>query len=253
MPPSQKSARVQGGQAAVLALIAGYIDSYTLLNYKVYASFMSGNTTQTGLGAGQGRLAEAAHHLLPIPLFLIGVFVGTFLLLGGLRHPLRRLCGLVAALLSASLAAAYLDPLPGWFIIILLSLAMGVMNSTITHVGGQSVSLGFVTGDLNNLSRHLALAARRMPVSDAQGSWDTHGWRAVVLGCVWASFLMGALLAGAAMAFFGHSILLPPTLILLVLALCDRETRRPTGLVDNSSRLVTPAETNPDRRKDLPG
>ena len=87
MPPSQTSARVQGGQAAVLALIAGYIDSYTLLNYKVYASFMSGNTTQTGLGAGQGRLAEAAHHLLPIPLFLIGVFVGTFLLLGGLRHP----------------------------------------------------------------------------------------------------------------------------------------------------------------------
>jgi hypothetical protein len=41
------------------------------------------------------------------------VFVGTYLLQGGLRHPVRRLCGLVAALLAISFAAAELFFLPG--------------------------------------------------------------------------------------------------------------------------------------------
>jgi hypothetical protein len=38
--PSQKSAHVQEGQAAVLAFIAGYVDAYTFLNYRVSAAFM---------------------------------------------------------------------------------------------------------------------------------------------------------------------------------------------------------------------
>jgi uncharacterized membrane protein YoaK (UPF0700 family) len=213
--------RLQGLLAGILSFVAGYVDAYTLLHYRVYASFMSGNTTEMGLNAGLGQLAEAAQHLLPIPLFVVGIFFGTFLLQGGLRRPTRRLCGLVAALLAASLAALYLDPPAEWVSIILLSLAMGVMNTVITHVGGQSVSIGFVTGDLNNLSRHLALAARRMPLSDPQGAWDTHGWRAAVLGVVWAFFLLGALLAGAATALLGRCILLPPTVILAIFAVCD--------------------------------
>jgi uncharacterized membrane protein YoaK (UPF0700 family) len=33
------------------------VDSYALLNFGVFASFMSGNTTSGGLQAGQGKLA----------------------------------------------------------------------------------------------------------------------------------------------------------------------------------------------------
>ena len=35
----------QAWKARGRALISGYVDSYTLLNFGVYASFMSGNTT----------------------------------------------------------------------------------------------------------------------------------------------------------------------------------------------------------------
>jgi uncharacterized membrane protein YoaK (UPF0700 family) len=225
MTPTQKSTRVQEGVAAVLAFIAGYIDAYTLLNYKVYASFMSGNTTQTGLHTGQWRLAEAGHSLLPIPAFVIGGFVATLLVAEKPPHQLRRLCGLVAALLSVSLAAAYLDPLAGWFGIILLSMAMGVMNTVLDHVGKQAVRIGFVTGDLLSLGGHLAQTTRRLPLSDSQGPWDTHSWRAALLVGVWSSFLTGAMLSGAGTGYLGHWILLPPALILLVVAVCDRDTR----------------------------
>jgi uncharacterized membrane protein YoaK (UPF0700 family) len=228
-PP--EAATLNSWLVVILALIAGYVDSYAFLNYKVYASFMSGNTTQTGLQTGQEKLAEAGLDLLPIPLFVAGVFVGTFLMHSGLRQRLSWLFGLVAALLAVAMAAVYPGPLPGWFGIMLLSLAMGIMNTTLTRVGEQSVSLGYVTGDLNNLGRHLALALKRVPVPDAQGSWDTHGRRAALLGGVWTGFLIGAVLAGAATPRFAAWTLLPPTLILLVLAALSRapaEDRRTT-------------------------
>jgi uncharacterized membrane protein YoaK (UPF0700 family) len=45
--------RVQWAIAVLLALIAGYLDGYGLLSLKTYVSFMSGNTTFTGLKSGQ--------------------------------------------------------------------------------------------------------------------------------------------------------------------------------------------------------
>lgn len=217
MPPSRPSARTQGGLAAVLALIAGYVDSYGFLNYRVYASFMSGDTTQTGLQAGQRRLAEAGHNLLPIPLFVIGVFLGTLITHSGLRRPLRWLLALVAALLIIDMGAVYVAA-ADWLSIAILSLAMGMMNSALSRVGGQSISLGYVTGGLNNVGRHLALAAKGAPLADAQGQSDTHGRRAALLGGIWLAFVVGALLAGAATPSFAVRTLLAPALVLLALA-----------------------------------
>jgi uncharacterized membrane protein YoaK (UPF0700 family) len=227
--PDEVTARVPGWQVAVLAVIAGYIDSYVFLNYKVYGSFMSGNTTQTGLQTGQGRLAEAGLNLLPIPLFVAGVFAGTLFVHSSLRHRLSWLLGSVAALLAVAMAAADPGVLPGWSGIILLSLAMGMMNTTVTRVGEQSVSLGYVTGDLNNLAQHLALAVKRVPAP--HGSGDTHGRRATLLAGIWAAFLIGAALAGAATPRFAAWTLVPPILVLLALiafgrAVMNRRTGR---------------------------
>lgn len=55
----QESARVQAWRTPGRALISGFVDSYTLLNFGVYASFMSGNTTSAGLHAGHAKLAAA--------------------------------------------------------------------------------------------------------------------------------------------------------------------------------------------------
>src|ERR1700693_3452685 len=56
------------------------------------------------------------------------------------------------------------------------------MNTSITRIGGPTVSLGFVTGDLKNLGQHLAMGLKRAPVRQTQGQWDTdcilHGSRA---------------------------------------------------------------------------
>ena len=103
---------------------------------------------------------------------------------------------------------------------------MGMMNTTLSHLGAEPMNLTFVTGTLNKLGRHLALAVKRATLPDAQGPWDTHLRRAGLLASVWAGFLTGAVLSGAANSCFGVRALLGPFLILLALALFGNTQER---------------------------
>jgi uncharacterized membrane protein YoaK (UPF0700 family) len=220
--PSANRAREQAWLLAGLALIAGYVDAYTFISYKVYGSFMSGNTTQTGLHAGQGDLGLAAYNLLPIPMFVAGVFAGTLLVYSHLSHRLRLLIILVAALLVLGVVTTSFSPTMAWVGIMALSLAMGMMNTSVTGVGRQTIGLGYVSGTLNSLARHLALAAKETPLLDATGPHDTHARRAALLACIWFAFMLGALIGGAATPRFAASALLLPVLVLLALAAYSR-------------------------------
>jgi uncharacterized membrane protein YoaK (UPF0700 family) len=110
-----------------------------------------------------------------------------------------------------------------------ISFAMGVMNSALSRVGAQSVSVTFITGTLSRVGANLALALRRAPLTDAEGPWDTHLRRALLLARVWLGFLVGALLSGAATPRYGAPVLLAPALILAVLAAFDRSDRGAAG------------------------
>jgi uncharacterized membrane protein YoaK (UPF0700 family) len=220
---SQKTATQQGRRAACLALISGYVDSYALVKFGVYASFMTGNTTTAGVHAGQFNLAAAGHSLLPIPMFLLGILAGTLLMQADRRHALPRLSTLVAAMLTVGVAAAYFA-WPVWLSIVILSFAMGVMNTSILQVGGQTVGVGYMTGDLNNLAQHLAMGIKSAPVAQAQGLWDTHWRRASLLAGLWIAFLSGAVLGAACGSRLAVWTLLLPALMLLVLALAERNT-----------------------------
>jgi uncharacterized membrane protein YoaK (UPF0700 family) len=204
--------------AVVLAMTAGYVDAFGLLTYQTYLSFMSGNTTQTGSQIGQDHLALAVPSLVAIGFFVCGVFTGTLIAQSDVRQVQRRSFALVATLIAAIILVAQIGPPSGLLSIATLSIAMGVMNTTIARVGGQAVNIGFVTGTLNRMASHLALAVKHAPLPDPQGAWDTHAQRARLLFGVWFSFLMGALVSGAGTLRFGTDVLVLPLLVLLVLA-----------------------------------
>ena len=219
---AQVAAQAQERLAAGLAMIAGYVDAYGYITFKTFVSFMSGNTTQTGFQTGQGHVAAAMPSLLPIGSFVIGAFTGTLLTHSGTPQARRRLFGVVAAVLAVSIGLTLRGWADGAVSMATLSVAMGIMNTTLSRVGAQSVNPTFVTGTLSRMGTHLALAAKRAPLQDAQGAWDTHGRRAFLLLGVWAGFLTGALVAGAATARFGVWVLLLPLLILLALVVFSR-------------------------------
>jgi uncharacterized membrane protein YoaK (UPF0700 family) len=241
-------ARSERRLAICLALIAGYVDAYGLIVYGIYVSFMSGNTTQTGSMTGQGRLLAALPSALAILFFVAGSFAGTWLMHSKLRHSRQVLFGTIAALLAVIIGGAQLGPpaLPAKVCIGTLSLAMGLMNTTLSQIGAEPVNLSFVTGTLNKVGRHLALAVTRAPLPDAQGQWDTHFRRASLMASVWAGFLTGAMVSGAASSYFGVWVLLPPFLILLALALVW------VPLAPDNVPIEQPVRSSLQQRRDTP-
>jgi Protein of unknown function (DUF1275) len=103
---------------------------------------------------------------------------GALLTHSGLCHSRRVLLGAVAALLAVIIAVTGSVSLNAVVGIAVLALTMGTVNTTLSQVGGQQVSLTFVTGDLARIARHLAMAVIQAPVQGARGSWDTHLYRA---------------------------------------------------------------------------
>jgi uncharacterized membrane protein YoaK (UPF0700 family) len=211
--------------AAALAMIAGFVDAYGMITYGVYVSFMSGNTTQTGYQAAEGAFGPASLSALAILFFVVGSFAGTLLVEFAGRYARRVLYCVVAAALAAIVGLTQYGVLSGAFAIAAISVAMGVMNNALSRVGAQAISLTFVTGSLSRVGSSLALALRRAPLRDAQGPWDTHLRRALMLARLWLGFLVGALLSGAATPRYGALVLAAPALILAVMAAFDRPDR----------------------------
>ncbi len=208
--------------AAALAMIVGFIDAYGIITYGVFVSFMSGNTTQTGYQTAEGAFRPASLSALAILFFVVGSFAGTLLVQTAGHFGRRAVFGVVAAALFEVIGLTYFDFLSVGFGIAIVSVAMGIMNAALTRVGAQAVSLTFVTGSLSRVGSSLALALRRAPLPDAQGPWDTHLRRAMLLARLWVGFLVGAFLSGAVTPRYGVLVLSAPAVILVVLAAFDR-------------------------------
>jgi uncharacterized membrane protein YoaK (UPF0700 family) len=209
-------------EVITLALVAGYVDGYALRVFGIYVSFMSGNTTLAGIESGQGQFLLALVPALAIAGFVVGSFMGNWFAYSEVRHS-QRLLFLAAALLIACFivlnrhisAHANLS-LP------MLSIAMGMINPAVTNVGREPINLTFVTGTLNKIGIHLALGVRRQKLPNAEGTWDTHFYRAALEASLWMGFLAGAILSGAASSRFGVLELVPASIALIAFGLANR-------------------------------
>jgi uncharacterized membrane protein YoaK (UPF0700 family) len=111
--------------AALLALIAGFIDAYGIIAYGVFVSFMSGNTTQSGYQAAEGVFGPSSASALAILFFVIGTFAGALFSEPPGRAARRRVFGFVAATLAAIIGLTELGLLSTGFGIAIVSFAMG--------------------------------------------------------------------------------------------------------------------------------
>src|SRR5258708_9072657 len=80
---------------------AGYLDGYGLLVLGTYVSFMSGNTTITGLRSGQHNFHAALPSAIAVLSFVTGSFVGNLVSQSRLRYSHRLIFGVIAGLFAA--------------------------------------------------------------------------------------------------------------------------------------------------------
>lgn len=211
---AESLAKAQEKRAIALALIAGYLDAFGYLTLGTYVSFMSGNTTQAGCKLAGKNFGETIFLLLAVISFVMGVFAGTVLSHSRAFQSKRLRVGLISGSLILIMVCAVSGFLNRWFGVVMLSAALGIMNTLLSQVDGEPVNITFITGTLTKVGRHLAMAARNVPLADARDSWDTHLRRALILSSTWCGFFFGALLAAGATARFGNWALLPPALAL---------------------------------------
>ncbi len=201
-------------EALALALLASYVDGSGLLRLGTFVSFMSGNTTRSGVLTGLARLPAALHGGEAVACFVLGSFGGAWIVGSAWRPAWRVLMLFVAALLAVPPLAS----VPVWLAIAALATGMGMMNAALPYVGGEPVNVTFVTGTLHRLGVHLARACRGAPVENACGSGDTHLRRAALTASMWAAFVAGGVLSGIATPALGDRALFPACLALVALA-----------------------------------
>ncbi len=221
--------QAQWAVAILLAIMAGYLDGYGFFFLKTYVSFMSGNTTSTGLKIGQGDFHAAIPAAIAIVFFATGSFLGNAVTQSKFRHSHRLVFGLIAILLAAVtvLHRSGLSQINTE--IVFLCLAMGMANPALSKIGAEAVSVTFVTGTLSRIGGYLASAAAGKPLKEPQGPIatplfreiaDSHLSRAWVEATIWSAFLVGAVLSGiAGSSDFRMWALLPPFVVMLALSL----------------------------------
>src|ERR1700733_11310341 len=104
----------------------------------------------------------------------------------------------------------------------------------------ESVSLTFMSGNLSKLGRHLALAARGVPLHDAEGAWDGHFHRARLDAYIWAGFFVGTAVSGMLTTQAPQFVL--PIAIAVMLGLAINRAAFASGVQtkDASDHLKTP-------------
>jgi uncharacterized membrane protein YoaK (UPF0700 family) len=213
--------RVQWMGAILLATVAGYVDGYGLLFLKTFVSFMSGNTTTSGVTTGRGSFHAAFLSALAIVSFVTGSFLGNLVSQSRWRHCHRMMFCLIAAGLAAVTTLEWANVRNISLEVALLGMTMGMVNPVLSKVGFEAVSLTFMTGILSRIGGHLAMAAGQQPLNEPQGPGDSHLARAGIEASVWCGFFGGAVLSGIAGSYFRTWLLLPPCVVMLGLGLAS--------------------------------
>jgi uncharacterized membrane protein YoaK (UPF0700 family) len=206
--PSQAKNLSSAALAMALIAVAGWVDAAGYLQLGgLFVSFMSGNSTQLGVGLGRGQWLAAAEAAAVIAVFVLGAFAGELIAIAtGARH--RRAVLLVEALLLG--AVLVLPHPPGEFSAAALpmALALGIQNAALHRVGTRKVSLTYVTGTLVRFGQQVA--------AQITGRAERGAWRSDL--AAWLAMVAGAVAGAIAFAKIGLKCLAVPAVVVVVLA-----------------------------------
>jgi uncharacterized membrane protein YoaK (UPF0700 family) len=143
--------------ACSLSALAGYVDGTGYLYLGgMFVSFMSGNSTRTGVNLAQGNFAPAGEALGLILLFVLGAACGSLIV----RRPSLYRQSWVLLAEAALLAAAGLCYVLGVPRISIgaIVVAMGLENAVFQIEGGSGLGLTYMTGALVKIGQSIAAA-----------------------------------------------------------------------------------------------
>lgn len=198
---SQDKLRAGRIAATALALVAGFVDAYGYLGWHVFAANMTGNTVIFAISL----LTNAKQAYLPLALILL-FFAGA--VLG--RAIVERLRSHTALYAEAGLLAAAAFA-PGYAALPVISLAMGMQNTSLRTFAGVAANTSFLSGDYTKLGQAVSnVVLHRGTVRDQQA-----------ISVIWplvVSYALGALLSVFCNNIPGRVLFVAAVVLLLAFA-----------------------------------
>lgn len=191
--------------ASLLTMSGGFLDAFTWLSLGgVFASSQTGNVVFLGIDALSGQWRQAAHHLLPIVVFLLGASIAI-----RIQAPLR--C-LVAEIVCLAAVMLFLHRIPDSAAILGVSFGVALQSASFRRVERWSYLSVTVTGNM------LRAIDQFKSTKDRD---ESHGGGAMLLLCM--MFLCGAAIGGYVTTRLGAaSLAVPIALSVCALLLCWR-------------------------------
>lgn len=258
--------------AVSLAWVGGFVDAVGFLELATYTSNQTGNTAMIGQRLAEGNWSAAAYVYFLVTMFLIGAMLSGVLIESARRehlrlsrtatghvhlHP-RRHVGVYTAALAIQAVLLGLTVVYHrsggdnvWLRGMLPCLAMGLQNATITRISGSIVRTTHVTGIITDLGLELVqflywltdkaklrnIGARGLSRVARVTQRHPTFQRLVLLGGIWTTFLLGAVLGVVVWRWGGITALLLPTGFLVAMIALERMTPLATvNAMDRAAR-----------------
>jgi uncharacterized membrane protein YoaK (UPF0700 family) len=202
------------GVAAMLALVAGYLDAVCFDRvFGVFPANQSGNAVLLGIGIGAGRAGDAWRPGVAIVGFALGIALAIVVgsrvrrrrrpeLLLGLEIVL--LVPLMVILLDTAHPRTELSGVASGVLLVLTASAMGLQTEVIRRVAGVGVATTYQSGAIARLAE--LVAQRGTP--EAARQTNPIGPGLAVLGLVLVAYVAGAAL-GAAVGTWRAALVIP--------------------------------------------
>ena len=209
-----------------LALAGGFADAAAYLLVESFTGHITGNTVLGAIALGSGNINAFWLRLTAIVAFLLATGGGILLSRLGLGKN-----GTLALALLVEAALVGVAPLSTMthgshaklFMLACLCLALGLQNGTFSKSEGVSVHATYITGDATSL----LVSILRRPDARSTGKLPGKHTTNTVLGVIWPSFAVGALIAGLSVHHFGAAALwlLEAPLLLATIFAWERSVR----------------------------
>jgi len=198
--------RLEFGMA--LAATAGGLDAYTyLVHGEVFAGLQTGNFILLGVHLGQGDWSALIHYLIPIFAFALGTILARYL--QTIISENQQLWLLIFEIILLLIVGIFSPHLPNLLANALLSAAAATQLQEFQKMKGKPFTSLMMTGNLRNLSTNFFEAYLKHDAAKRVAFFDT----LIIL----SSFVLGALLNGFLVSYFGQRTILF-SLIFLVIA-----------------------------------
>ena len=214
--PAQTSGRsIDSWLYLALSFVGGYGDAAGFVLARAFTGHATGNLVLGAVATAAGDFLNALSHFSAVAVFLLGVFLGAWVMqrkpsqLSLVLAPELILIVSAPLILSAHLGGAQA-------FVLCVSLALGLQNGAFRRVGGMGVHTTYLTGMITSLISSQAEKYSSQLVSPTASAHDP---KIALIAQIWIAFILGAISGAAATLHFKQWGLFGIGLILLVVIL----------------------------------